>query len=47
MRGRLLRESDYSNDAASVHIRLLPPIANSPHPRVIAVRVCDDSAACP
>jgi hypothetical protein len=45
--GRLLRESDYSNDAASVHIRLLPPLANARAPRVIAVRVCEDGAGCP
>jgi Lysyl oxidase len=45
--GRLLLESDYANDSASVRLRLDWPGGRSAEPRVTVVRVCPGGSNCP
>jgi hypothetical protein len=43
---RLLRETNYANNASSVRIRLVPPATPTDPPGVIVVQSCESSARC-
>jgi len=43
---RLLRETDYSNDASSMRIRLLPPATQSDLPGLVVLKTCEKGIRC-
>jgi hypothetical protein len=44
--GRLLRETDYSNDDSSMRIRLLPPPTPDGLPGVVVLKTCETGVHC-
>jgi hypothetical protein len=44
--GRFLRETDYSNDASSVRIQLVPPPTPNDLPGVQVLRTCEEGTHC-
>jgi hypothetical protein len=44
--GRLLRETDYSNDDSSMRIRLLPPPAPGDLPGLVVLNTCEEGIQC-
>jgi hypothetical protein len=44
--GRLLRETDYANNASSMRIRLLPPPTPADLPSVLVLKTCETGTQC-
>jgi hypothetical protein len=44
--GRLLRETDYANDASSMRIRLQPPPTPTGLPGVQVLAICETGTRC-